>query len=123
METAAEGRTGAGLVREAINAAETREEREVARQAAVEAANEIRAQLRRYWDTERPRGGFDPIAIAREHVIRELRAATIDAIIGPPPHVAHLSVEELEVFEKELELARKRAATIVRRSLRPPAPG
>jgi len=120
VRTTAEDRIGADLVREAIDAAETREEREVARQAAVEAANEMHAQLKRYWDTERPRGGFDPIAIAREYAIRELRAATINAIIGPPPHVAHLSVEELKVFEKELGLARKRAATIVRRSLRPP---
>ena len=122
MAAIADDRTGADLVREAMRAADTPEEREAARGAAAEAANELRAQLRRYWNTERPRGGFDPIAIAREHVIRELRAASIDATMRPPPHLEHLSEEERELFEKELESARERAATIVRRSLRPPPP-
>jgi hypothetical protein len=91
------------------------------RLTAAEAATEIHSRLTRYWDAARPRGGFDPIAIAREHASRELRAATIDATIRPPPHLECLGEEELAVFEEELQLARERAATIVRRSLRPPA--
>ena len=115
-----ENHSGADLVRQAMSVAKNREQREAAWVAASQAMHEISTLLHEHWERHGSRDGLDPITVARQHAIRELRAAAIDTTMRPPPHVAHLSVEELGVFKEELELARKRAATIVRRSLRPP---
>jgi len=114
--------SGADLVRQALAAAKTPEEQDAVKQAVAEAALEILAQLHDDPEIESEYPDSDPIAIARELAIRELRAAAVDTTMRPP-RVTHLSLEQLEVFEAELESARKRAANTVRRSLRPPPPG
>ena len=118
-----ENRSGAELVRQALAAAKTPAEQKVVRRAIAEAAKGIQAQVGEALDTEYADEDSDPVAIAREHAIRELRAAAVDTTMRPPPRVTNLSLKELQMFEEELELARERAATIVRRSLRPPAAG
>jgi len=114
--------SAADLVRQALAAAKTPEEQDAVREAVAEAAQEILAQLHDDPDTESEYPDSDPVAIAREHAVRELRAAAADTTMRPP-RVTHLSLEELEMFQDELELARERAATTVRRSLLPPPPG
>ena len=114
-----ENHSGADLVRQALAAAKTPEDQAAVRQAIAEAAQEIHAQQHDDTDTESEYPDSDPIAIARDHAVRELRAAAVDSTMRPP-RVTHLSWEELEMFQEELELARKRAAATVRRSLRPP---
>ena len=112
--------SGVDLVRQAIAAAKSPEEQQAVRQAITEAAEEILTQLHDDPDTEGEYADPDPIAIAQQHAIRELRAAAADTTMRPP-RVTHLSLEDLEMFEKELESARERAAVLVRRSLKPPA--
>ena len=114
--------TGAELVRQALAAAKTPEEQAAVRQAVTEAAQQIRRELDADLDTESEYPETDPIAIARDHAIRELRAAAVDTTMRPPARASHLSLEELTMFEEELESVRQRAATIIRQSLRPPPP-
>ena len=113
--------SGADLVRKALSSATVPAEREAASSAAELAAREMLRRLQGYCDSERAAQGFDAFALARQHVIRELRAAAHDAAIPPPAQIAHLDSFERRVFEAELETARCATAEIVRVSLRPPA--
>jgi hypothetical protein len=115
--------SGADLVRQALAAAKTPQEQAAVRQAVDDAARAILGELDADPETEIEERNSDPIAIAREHAIRELRAAAAETTMRPPPRVTHFSLPELKLFEAELESARRRAATTVRRSLRPPPAG
>jgi hypothetical protein len=114
-----ESRSGAELVRLALAAAKTPEEREVAWQAASQAAHEISLLLHRHWARRGRRGGLDPITVARQHAIRELHAATVNSTMPMPPHLAFLLPSERRLCQEELRTARRLSAKVVRQSLRP----
>jgi Arc/MetJ-type ribon-helix-helix transcriptional regulator len=106
--------SGADLVREALAAARTLQEREAARTAADQAADEVAALLLRA--ESMPIDSY-PVTVARQRVIDELHA--VAANTWPPPP-AFFSGFERGLYERELETARKLAADVVRQSLRPP---
>ena len=108
-------------MRQALSMASAPAEREAATCAAEAAAREMLRRLQGYWHSQRPQQGFDAFVLARQHGIRELRAAAHDAAVPPAPQIAHLDSFERPLFEAELQTARCVAADIVRLSLRPPA--
>jgi hypothetical protein len=112
--------SGADLVRAALDAAHSARERWAALRAAAEATRALAALLRIDWDQQTGRIHFSPVTVARQHVIRELRAAS-RRDLPTPAGVEFFNSFQQRVYEAELKKSRQLAAQIVRRSLRPPA--
>ena len=111
--------SGAELVRAALDTAYSARQRWAALRAAAEATRAIAALLRVDWDRETGRINFSPVTVARQHVIRELRAATKHDL-HTPVGVEFSNAFQQRVYEAELKRSRQLTAEIVRRSLRPP---
>ena len=113
-----EDTSGAELVRAALDCAHSARERWAALRAAAEATRAIAALLRVDWDRQTGRINFSPVTVARQHVIRELRAAAKRGL-PTPAGVEFFNAFQQRVYEAELKRSRQLTAEIVRRSLRP----